>query len=750
MSYQRITPFAALGRPLEKQAIEWGGVGQTLKGWGNQISSGVQGALQSTKANMAGTGALLTGGGYQGAADAANKSWNNSGKDIAATDTRAAAHHATADATAEKNQASFARPVNTAIDAVKGMWSGGFSGMANAANDSWNKGTAVINDQRNIIANSQKTIGANSPGAPVAATAPTQAKPPAPGVIQSKTTASPDGDWGGAPSPSFGSHASQMQAAGVTSGQFIGGQLVQPGQPLSAHQKMIQGISTSMGNPQQPAGAPTPAAPTQQPDTNQFNQPGGWTTGPNGEIQPMQKQSAFAALGKSAYANYQNMGSAIPAAGPVTFPMLEGALGSMGGGANARALNPSPLGTSFEPGAQHNAPAGGSPPRALGRMPAAGTPVTPGMATDERMHAQNKLTASAGGTVPAQKAPSSVGPSAEQIAAFRKGTTTKFNPKSQLDRAKMEAMIAGNKDWSENQGARGNMATDRAEGGAAMQYNSRGRSGSVVPPAPQRGGLDMRDAYGTGGMGRPMPAMPPLTGIQPKTTISPDFDSADGMKTAFAMLEKGAAGGLAGVAQKAVAGVGKMFQGSANKARKGVADQFLKDRNITSQAMKNTATLQPPKAGVAGPQKAKYRVSGMSDAERKIMTAQQRSEVLGTATGRASAGKSLRGAANSIENSKGIQNAINYGGGAALGGAGLYGAHSMGHSSGREDGMTEGVDNGIQLGLQGAQAMQPGDPGFMGRLGDLFTGTQSGPDVATMRQGLSADRDKLIQALIAR
>jgi hypothetical protein len=72
----------------------------------------------------------------------------------------------------------------------------------------------------------------------------------------------------------------------------------------------------------------------------------------------------------------------------------------------------------------------------------------------------------------------------------------------------------------------------------------------------------------------------------------------------------------------------------------------------------------------------------------------------------------------------------------------------MGHNSGRESGVLEGVDQGMELGLQGAQAMQPGDPGFLGRLGDLFTGTQAGPDVAAMRQGLNSDRDKLVKAIL--
>lgn len=118
-------------------------------------------------------------------------------------------------------------------------------------------------------------------------------------------------------------------------------------------------------------------------------------------------------------------------------------------------------------------PAG--PPASAKPMPAAGTPVAPGMATDERMHAQNKLNPSAGGTVAPQKAapgitqsvvsqhPTGV-PTAGDLAKFRQGTASTFDPKSALDRAKMQALMQGNSAWAANMGARGAMASGPQQG----------------------------------------------------------------------------------------------------------------------------------------------------------------------------------------------------------------------------------------------------------------------------------------------
>ena len=188
-------------------------------------------------------------------------------------------------------------------------------------------------------------------------------------------------------------------------------------------------------------------------------------------------------------------------------------------------------------------------------------------------------------------------------------------------------------------------------------------------------------------------------------------------KTAFAMLEKEAAGGVAGLLRKGFGALGGRIRTSGLKENTTAMSDAYKSVNI----------------GRHGPN-AEGRA--VLDAAQKI------------GQGRMSVGNKLRGAGDAIEHSKGIQNAINYGTGTIAGGAGLYGAHSMGHSSGRETGITEGFDNGMNLGLEGAKAMQPGDPGWMGRLGDLFTGTDQGPSTAAMRQGLMSDRDKMIAALI--
>jgi len=55
----------------------------------------------------------------------------------------------------------------------------------------------------------------------------------------------------------------------------------------------------------------------------------------------------------------------------------------------------------------------------------------------------------------APAAPASTGgPTAEQIAQFQKGTASKFNPNSWLDRNKMQAMQSGGKNWADNSAAR--------------------------------------------------------------------------------------------------------------------------------------------------------------------------------------------------------------------------------------------------------------------------------------------------------
>lgn len=66
-------------------------------------------------------------------------------------------------------------------------------------------------------------------------------------------------------------------------------------------------------------------------------------------------------------------------------------------------------------------------------------------------------------------------------------------------------------------------------------------------------------------------------------------------------------------------------------------------------------------------------------------------------------------AAQAINKSPGIQKAINYGGGAALAGAGLYGANRMGYNSGvAEAGGNQASDNGMQAGIDNSAPLQTG------------------------------------------
>jgi hypothetical protein len=108
------------------------------------------------------------------------------------------------------------------------------------------------------------------------------------------------------------------------------------------------------------------------------------------------------------------------------------------------------------------------------------------------------------------------------------------------------------------------------------------------------------------------------------------------------------------------------------------------------------------------------------------------------AAARASAGKLRQGAGArlgqaglDLANSPGAQRAINYGGGTALAGAGLYGANRLGHSSGFDKGFAggveQGVDAGTTMGLEtAANQMQQNQPGYLGGLMSALKGQSGG------------------------
>ena len=621
-----MTAFAVLGRSeLEKAAI-FQSLGQSFQAAGNKISAGVQGALQSTKSNLAGAGALLTGEGFRGAANAADKSWNDSSKNINAANQRAAGHEQTAAGLSAESQASFARPLRAAGGAFRGLLSGGLRGAADGQDQGWNAGTQNINAAKSQIAQGQKMVGSNSPGA---------AAPAGSNYLPAPTT---------------------------------------PAVPP----------------PAMPAGSNSLPAPT-TPNIQQFNQPGGWTTGPNGQIQPMTK-SSFAALGKSAmYYGSPGLPFTPPAparpdpVAPPTPPvrMSSGTGGAFLGPSGGMLTGGTGLREALGLGNGSAAPA----PKI--KMPAAGTPVTAGMATDERMHAENKLNASAGGTVAAQKAPASTGPSAEQLEQFRKGTTTKFNPKSDLDRRKMDALIAGNKGWASNQAARGAMASAT---GAGKQKNSAGRVGREVPPAYPKAQIV-------------------------KGALFNALGAADMEKEALAKL----------IGNGLKLGAGKLGA-SANKAKRLAMKSSLADNGFESLSQVRQSGLSP--TTITG---------AIDDAKRAVTT---------TANTRAGVSRALNSHANSIDGSKGIQNAINYGSGAIAGGGLLYGANRMGHSSGMEEGVNRGFDSGVEAGIE--QMNQPGaEQGVFGRIADVFTGgSPQGPNAGVAYGNIGANREAYIDRLL--
>lgn len=244
-------------------------------------------------------------------------------------------------------------------------------------------------------------------------------------------------------------------------------------------------------------------------------------------------------------------------------------------------------------------------------------------------------------------------PTPGQLQQFQGGTATPYNAQSPLDKAKMQGLMGGQQNWSDNAWARGQM----------------GKSGS-----------------------------------------------------AFAMLEKGAAGGLAGAAIKGLKGLGSKLYSSGRAA---------------GSAARNAA--KSPQVDDAG--QALLNLDGPNPASAYLTSGRHRRR----------AGVRLGGAADAIEGSAGAQKAINYGGGGLLAGGALLGSNRLGHASGttegRASGVAEGFDNGTQVGMASAQsAMQ--DPGIMGRIADVFTGA-SGPDMGKAQQQITNNRDSLIQSILA-
>ena len=100
-----------------------------------------------------------------------------------------------------------------------------------------------------------------------------------------------------------------------------------------------------------------------------------------------------------------------------------------------------------------------------------------------------------------------------------------------------------------------------------------------------------------------------------------------------------------------------------------------------------------------------------------------------------------------IDASPGLQKAINYGAPAAAAGGIFYGGNRMGHSSGLDEGLDKGFDTGADYGIQAALANAPKDPGFFGRIADVFTGQQQGPQAYDIQSLLDSNKAQILKQL---
>ena len=92
--------------------------------------------------------------------------------------------------------------------------------------------------------------------------------------------------------------------------------------------------------------------------------------------------------------------------------------------------------------------------------------------------------------------------------------------------------------------------------------------------------------------------------------------------------------------------------------------------------------------------------------------------------------------------------AVNAGVPTVAGAGALYGSNRLGHSSGREQGVGEGFDAGTELGIQTALANQPQDPGFFGRLLEVFKGNEQSVTAQSLQNYLDEYREDALNAIL--
>ena len=375
-------------------------------------------------------------------------------------------------------------------------------------------------------------------------------------------------------------------------------------------------------------------------------------------------------------------------------------------------------------------------------MPAAGAPGAADMPTDARMHAQAKLnhayqsqpqidyrgkghatTSGPGATPPpgsgagglpykgpgawgapaasaAPAAPATPAPTAGQLAQFRQGTKTRFNPNSRLDMAKMQQLSAGNKNWAAN-------------GPARM-------------------------------------AMAPAPGMR-KTA----FEALGFEKDAANLV-----GAAKAVGKGAAKGVGKGAAKAAPKAE-AAAGMNAMEASVSANAKRRASALEKAKQPAPGklsdvsesaPDAANYaKPSGIGTSAAPPMAAMNRATL-----DSAYLGPKLRlrdRASMALVDNPRVMTGLKYGAGAAGVGGLAYGANRMGHSSGMEEGAGKGLDAGIVQGIESARGSmgQQGQAGYFGNLWDAIKGGgggQGGVNPGMAFENAGSRRGDILQSIL--